>query len=777
MAEIFKAFFLTSCVGSVLALVLAALKPLTRKFFSPSWNYYIWLAVLLVMIIPVRLDIAKVPDIPTVSNITLNAERLSENTQNLEVIQSETVINNKVATTEKAYGVHIIKNVLVSNMLLFSFIWISVSLALILYKIVSYILFLGSMRKNSEIISCPEAYAYTKRKITVRVSDLVCSPLLTGIFKPTLLLPKTQMSANQLQNILAHEMTHLKRNDILYKWFANLVKCIHWFNPAVYFINKQINNECEISCDLAVCKNMNKEEEIGYINTILSLLSAKNSKSIPLTTGMTGTKKTLKTRFTLIKNRIKTSKKATVISLVSAFLLLGITVFASGVLNGKILQDYEKIVNLNTDEVTDNINNFLLLGLDSNGNADTIMLLSSNGEVISIVSVPRDTGFVSEKGLQKASELLGEENGDQKVIDAVKSNLSIPVNYYAKINLTALEKIVDLVGGIEFDVPMDMVYDDTKQDLHINLKKGRHILTGKEACALLQFRTSNQGKGYTGGDLSRIDIGQQFIKEFITQKLNKDNLKNMPDIYHILSENIIANFSVSDILSGNDIFANKNVNFYTMPGNTFSHNNKMFYEIDFKKAENILFTLGYKLFENKNSQVSGFPIKQESETRGEVLAMNNDLREQVEETKIKSTLSSDSLYEGFERLTLKNATAEKIQTHLQQQGIYSTQNDSVDLKKNFICDSYNYTDSDIASNIKCDSNGNITLYLTVNQENLFDVIFYDTETDKEVASYGILADNENIYSFLGFDPEKTYNIVIKDSSYGTFDINGQYIIY
>ena len=72
---------------------------------------------------------------------------------------------------------------------------------------------------------------------------------MTGVFKPTLLLPETALDEEQLNNVLAHEMIHFIRIDILLKWFVCIVKSIHWFNPAVYYISRQAYIECENSCD------------------------------------------------------------------------------------------------------------------------------------------------------------------------------------------------------------------------------------------------------------------------------------------------------------------------------------------------------------------------------------------------------------------------------------------------------------------------------------------------------------------------------------------------
>ena len=88
---------------------------------------------------------------------------------------------------------------------------------------------------------------------------------MMGIFRPVLVLPDRQITAEQLDNILRHEMTHFRRKDLLYKWFAVFVKCVHWFNPAVYYISRQIGIECEISCDLAVVSGMSQEEKRSYV--------------------------------------------------------------------------------------------------------------------------------------------------------------------------------------------------------------------------------------------------------------------------------------------------------------------------------------------------------------------------------------------------------------------------------------------------------------------------------------------------------------------------------
>jgi len=333
MTNIFTAFLLTSLIGTAFAILIILIKPITRKVFSANWHYYIWLCVILVMMLPLRINL------PETEQKTFFIE-----TQPNEIIEIETneitSVYDKVLEEEPSEiePVLSIKNFVAENIELFSYIWLIGLILFLSTKIIAYIVFNVKIHKNSEICDCPKVSEYTKRKIKTRVSNKICSPLMVGIIRPTLILPKREMTEEQLHNILLHETTHLKRNDILYKWIVSIVKCIHWFNPVIYFIARQVNAECEISCDMAVIKKMSNTEEKSYIETILSLLTNNNKKTIPLTTGMAGDKNTLKKRFTMIKNKIKISRKVAIISGVLAIIILLTTLFTSGILNGVFLK-------------------------------------------------------------------------------------------------------------------------------------------------------------------------------------------------------------------------------------------------------------------------------------------------------------------------------------------------------------------------------------------------------------------------------------------------------
>ena len=342
IGEIFKAILIMSLVGSVLTGIISLFRPITKKIFGYSWHYYIWLCVLFVMLIPVRFNINPTTA-PSIITQTAQTEQTAQQTsvgnqpETVEnVIQTDTA--QKPQVLQKVFGIW--NRIVYNRVSILAWLWLISAMLLILLNIARYISLNVKIRKNGEIISLSEIGEYTNRKINVRVWESIASPFMTGVIKPTLILPKAKLSDEQLHNILCHEMTHFKRHDILYKCFAEFVKCVHWFNPVIWYVTRQIATECEISCDIAVTKNMSDSEEMSYINTILSLLPTGKSKQLPLTTQMASSKKILKRRFIMIKNKKTTSKFMSAISAVIAVFMLSTMVFASGVLSDLTTDDY-----------------------------------------------------------------------------------------------------------------------------------------------------------------------------------------------------------------------------------------------------------------------------------------------------------------------------------------------------------------------------------------------------------------------------------------------------
>ncbi|MBO5227573.1 MAG: peptidoglycan DD-metalloendopeptidase family protein [Lachnospiraceae bacterium] len=341
LVEVFKALLLTSVIGTVLVAVLMLLRPVTKKFFSAGWHYYMWLAVLLVMVLPVKFDLPE--EIQFFKEHEAVAEDWSNAYANEHVytiiwqyIEDEVPVNEE-SVGYSVSGIIAFAEWVKSKADMISFTWLIVAVVLFAVKVAGYILFKYKLIRNSDEFLCPEINAFTKRNIIVKKSPLINSPIMIGVLRPMLVLPCMELTKDQLRNILSHEMTHFKRHDIAVKWFITLAKCVHWFNPMVYIIVKQISLWCEISCDIAAVERMDNEGKRSYIDTILAFISTGRSKNIPLTTGMLSSKEMLKRRFLMIKNKSIISKKAKIVSGILATALLVGTLGVSGVLANDVL--------------------------------------------------------------------------------------------------------------------------------------------------------------------------------------------------------------------------------------------------------------------------------------------------------------------------------------------------------------------------------------------------------------------------------------------------------
>lgn len=203
----------------------------------------------------------------------------------------------------------------------------------------------------------------------------------------------------------------------------------------------------------------------------------------------------------------------------------------------------------------------LLLGVNENlkqSLTDTIMVLGYNPSTQKafIISVPRDT-FVGKSLLKatasdKINSLYSSKN-PEKIMKEVSKITGIDINYYVTINNKALIKLVDVVGGVNFNVPINMNYDDKTQNLHIHLKKGEQLIDGKKAEQLLRFRHNNNGTTYPAeygdNDYGRMKTQREFMMAVISKCLETRSIDEIKDMIGIAFENIKTNLSYSYILS------------------------------------------------------------------------------------------------------------------------------------------------------------------------------------------------------------------------------------
>ena len=186
----------------------------------------------------------------------------------------------------------------------------------------------------------------------------------------------------------------------------------------------------------------------------------------------------------------------------------------------------------------------LFLGV--NGNlTDFIMLgqYNPNTREIALLSIPRDTNIGNNSVDGKINSAYS-SRGMDKLKKQVTEITGIELDYHVLFKTKILRQVVDKIGGVTVDVPINMNYDDPYQNLYIHLKKGTQKLTGSQAEQFCRFRKNNDGSGYPGGDVERTKAQQKFIKAFIAELLKVDNVSKIPDLINIVLEGTKTNVTL-----------------------------------------------------------------------------------------------------------------------------------------------------------------------------------------------------------------------------------------
>lgn len=271
----------------------------------------------------------------------------------------------------------------------------------------------------------------------------------------------------------------------------------------------------------------------------------------------------------------------------------------------------------------------LLLGRDTGGggNCDTMMLVSYDvtNQKMNVMSIPRDTMVNVPWDVKKINSVYNMEGGGNKGIKALDKEISdllgfVP-DYSVIVEWAAVGKLVNAIGGVYFDVPRNMDYEDPTQDLSIHLKKGYQKLNGQQAMEVVRFRDGKNG--YKNGDLGRIETQQNFMKAVFKQLLEIKNVSRINEFSKIFEENVKTDLSVqnlfwfgkSAIMGG---LSMDNVNFITMP-----NTNTSCWSRTYHNYQSYVVPKAAELLEMVNNKLS--PFKEEvTLTDLDIMSVNKD---------------------------------------------------------------------------------------------------------------------------------------------------------
>lgn len=215
--------------------------------------------------------------------------------------------------------------------------------------------------------------------------------------------------------------------------------------------------------------------------------------------------------------------------------------------------------------------NFLILGMED-VRSDTILLASfcPDTKKIDVLSIPRDT-YIHRKGFDRGEDRKINAVYKDHGVEGVKKTVShilegIPIHHHIILDYEGVEKIVDIVGGVEVEVPFHMRYRDptAKPPLNINIPPGKQTLDGKKALEFIRYRKGTNGGGYRDGDLGRINAQQKFLKSFAAKASGNMLSVIMEGFKHIRTDiNLFEGLKYGRNALGISV---DDINFVTLPG-------------------------------------------------------------------------------------------------------------------------------------------------------------------------------------------------------------------
>jgi|HigsolmetaAR203D_1030402.scaffolds.fasta_scaffold01729_4 beta-lactamase regulating signal transducer with metallopeptidase domain len=301
-----------SAAMSVLILAFLAATPMLEKRYAARWRYRAWMVIVLGLLIPFRLPLDAAffqVDLPVPE---AGMERMIPFWSEPEAPAEFAGSREHPAPWRHGWA---------------GGIWAAGAAAAAACLAWGHWRFLRLTRRWSEEITDPRLLALFKelktelgiaRPVALKTCSCINSPMLTGLFRPAILLPPAVLAQEGLPFILKHELVHLQNHDLFRKGLTLLAAVVHWFNPLVYLMARAVDAQCELNCDERVLQGAAPRQRREYGETILRVVQNGAMRQTWLTTNFYGGKREMKSRIHSIMNM---TKKKTGIAVFAVVLL------------------------------------------------------------------------------------------------------------------------------------------------------------------------------------------------------------------------------------------------------------------------------------------------------------------------------------------------------------------------------------------------------------------------------------------------------------------------
>ncbi|WP_141439109.1 M56 family metallopeptidase [Bacillus cereus] len=347
----------TSLMASILVGFILCIKILLRNKLTPRWQYMLWIVLMIRLLLPwspdssysiysllsYRSSVSEVipKNMPsTESIVNIESDRKVELESN-----SETVTKNREpevkAGAEQQTTLSLYKIAL--------YVWLTGVIVLAAITFITNRRLYSYIKKQPDITDeqivtvfnrCKQSMKI-KKVVSLRLAGKIASPTVFSFFRPKVLLSKKHMKVlneQQLQYVFYHELAHIKRNDVAVNWIMYSLLLFNWFNPILWYAYFCMREDQELACDAYALTFIDKEEQIAYGHTIITLLE-HYSYQAPSLANLSRNKRTLKRRIVMIKKFQKKSYRLSLLGVIVIVAIASLSLFNARATEGKEKQE------------------------------------------------------------------------------------------------------------------------------------------------------------------------------------------------------------------------------------------------------------------------------------------------------------------------------------------------------------------------------------------------------------------------------------------------------
>lgn len=342
--EIVKYILTMTFTGSTISIFLFAIKPIIKDKLPKSFQYYMWFPVIIALTVP----LSKIVEVPALGNSETSIKSMHDIAQWISDTAFEKSANSALVLPTGNEQKILQTTASFPSIATILFIFWQVGVIFVLsFNIACYMLYLRKLRKynisaNQQEMELLKELSESKNTPRLYKNSIVATPILIGVFRPEIILPYKKYEDLKLRGILLHEITHMRKYDIVVKRLLILVGALHWFNPIIYFVRREIDKACELACDESVIKKFDNDGKQHYGDALI-MVAADTIRNMPVSITMFENKKNLRERLDAIMKHKNFPRKTIFLSCVLLVIItcctfyLGIARSSTNPENGNVI--------------------------------------------------------------------------------------------------------------------------------------------------------------------------------------------------------------------------------------------------------------------------------------------------------------------------------------------------------------------------------------------------------------------------------------------------------